>query len=60
MSRRVLELELTPCPLLCPCQSAFVPPRLLPSPFAHPPAPLTPFPEFDARFITDEQQISYF
>uniref|UniRef100_A0A251U2A0 Uncharacterized protein n=1 Tax=Helianthus annuus TaxID=4232 RepID=A0A251U2A0_HELAN len=59
MSRRILELEMTPRPLPCPCQPAFVPPHSSPSPFSHPPAPLTPFPEFDARFLTVEQQISY-
>ncbi|XP_021991554.1 vegetative cell wall protein gp1-like [Helianthus annuus] len=59
MSRRVLELELTPRPLPCPCQPAFVPPHSSPSPFAHPPTPLTPFPGFDARLHTIEQQISY-
>ncbi|XP_021991653.1 predicted GPI-anchored protein 58 [Helianthus annuus] len=59
MSRRILELEMTPRPLPCPCQPAFVPPRSSPSPFSHPPAPLTPFQEFDARFLTVKQQISY-
>ncbi|XP_021996088.1 BCL-6 corepressor-like protein 1 [Helianthus annuus] len=59
LSLRVLELELTPRPPPCPCQSTFVPPHSSPSPFAHPPAPLTPFPGFDARFLTVEQQISY-
>ncbi|XP_022035941.1 proline-, glutamic acid- and leucine-rich protein 1-like [Helianthus annuus] len=59
MSRRILELEMTLRPLPCPCQPAFVPPRSSPSPFLHPPAPLTPFPEFDARFLIVEQQISY-
>ncbi|KAJ0556069.1 hypothetical protein HanIR_Chr07g0309451 [Helianthus annuus] len=59
MSRRILELEMTPRPLPCPYQPAFVPPHSSPSPFSHPPAPLTPFPEFDARFLTVEQQISY-
>ncbi|MFS7980035.1 hypothetical protein Hanom_Chr10g00934671 [Helianthus anomalus] len=59
MSRRILKLEETPRPLPCPYQPAFVPPRSSPSPFSHPPAPLTPFPEFDARFLTVGQQISY-
>ncbi|XP_021991236.1 vegetative cell wall protein gp1-like [Helianthus annuus] len=59
MSRRVLELEMTPRPLPRPCQPTFVPPRSSPSPFSHPPAPLTPFREFDTRFLTVEQQISY-
>ncbi|XP_022031181.1 proline-rich protein 36-like [Helianthus annuus] len=59
MSRRILELEMTPRPLPCPCQPTFVPPRSSPSPLSHPPAPLTPFPEFDTRFLTVEQQISY-
>ncbi|MFS7904187.1 hypothetical protein Hanom_Chr01g00033081 [Helianthus anomalus] len=54
MSRRILELESTPRPLPCPCQPAFVSPHPSPS-FAHPPAPLTPFPELDARFLTVEQ-----
>ncbi|XP_022020244.1 lysine-rich arabinogalactan protein 19-like [Helianthus annuus] len=40
-------------------EPAFVLPRSSPSPFSHPPAPLTPFPEFDTRFLTVEQQISY-
>ncbi|XP_022030714.1 BCL-6 corepressor-like protein 1 [Helianthus annuus] len=57
--RWMLELEMTPRPLPYPCQSAFVPPRSSPSPFSHPPAPLTPFPEFDTSFLTVEQQISY-
>ncbi|XP_021990965.1 autism susceptibility gene 2 protein homolog [Helianthus annuus] len=55
MSRRILELEMTQRPLPCPCQPAFVPPRSSPSPFSHPPAPLTPFPEFDTLFLTVEQ-----
>ncbi|XP_021998525.1 leucine-rich repeat extensin-like protein 3 [Helianthus annuus] len=59
MSRRILELEMTPQPLPCPCRPTFVPPRSSPSPFSHPPAPLTPFPEFDTRFLIVEQQISY-
>ncbi|KAJ0616549.1 hypothetical protein HanRHA438_Chr02g0090231 [Helianthus annuus] len=59
LSHRVLELELTPRPPPCPCQSTFVPPHSSTSPFAHPPAALTPFPDFDARFLTIEQHISY-
>ncbi|KAF5760133.1 hypothetical protein HanXRQr2_Chr16g0749731 [Helianthus annuus] len=59
MRRRVLELESIPRPLPCPCQSTFVPPHSSPPPFARPPAPLTPFPEFDARFLTIEQQVRY-
>ncbi|MFS7920666.1 hypothetical protein Hanom_Chr03g00227521 [Helianthus anomalus] len=53
------ELEITPRPLPYPCQPSFIPPHSSPSPFSHPPAPLTPFPEFDTRFVTIEQQISY-
>ncbi|MFS7953371.1 hypothetical protein Hanom_Chr07g00617741 [Helianthus anomalus] len=52
MSRRILELEMTQRPLPCPCQPTFVPPRLSPSPFSHPPISLTPFPEFDTHFLT--------
>ncbi|KAJ0822406.1 hypothetical protein HanPSC8_Chr16g0731611 [Helianthus annuus] len=49
LCRRVMELERIPCPPPCPCQS----------PFATPPAPLLPYPDFDVRFLTMEQQISY-
>ncbi|MFS7953483.1 hypothetical protein Hanom_Chr07g00619191 [Helianthus anomalus] len=59
MSCRILELEMTPRPLPCPRQPAFVPPRSSSSPFSHPLAPLTPLPELDAPFLTVEQQISY-
>ncbi|KAJ0893456.1 hypothetical protein HanPSC8_Chr09g0377821 [Helianthus annuus] len=59
MSRKVLELESIPRPLPCPCQHASVPPCSSPPPFARPPAPLTPFPEFDARFLTVEQHVRY-
>ncbi|KAJ0722688.1 hypothetical protein HanOQP8_Chr08g0289501 [Helianthus annuus] len=59
MSHRVLELESIPRPLPYPCQHAFVPPRSSPPPFARPPTPLTPFPEFDGRFLTIEQQVRY-
>ncbi|XP_021991434.1 proline-rich receptor-like protein kinase PERK2 [Helianthus annuus] len=58
LGRRVLELELTPRPPPCPCQSTFVPPHLSSSPFAHPPAP-SHFPGVDARSLTIEQQISF-
>ncbi|XP_035835977.1 extensin-like [Helianthus annuus] len=54
MSRRILELEMTPRPLPCPCQPSFVPPRSSLSPFSHPPAPLTPFPKFDTLFLIVE------
>ncbi|KAM0019367.1 hypothetical protein Hdeb2414_s0026g00684671 [Helianthus debilis subsp. tardiflorus] len=59
LSRRVLELVLTPHPPPCPCQSTFVPPHSSPSPFAHPYAAFAPFQSFDARFLTVKQQISY-
>ncbi|MFS7946735.1 hypothetical protein Hanom_Chr06g00539781 [Helianthus anomalus] len=54
MNRRVLELESIPRTLPCPCQHAFVPSSTSLPPFARPPAPLTPFPEYDARFLTVE------
>ncbi|MFS7944955.1 hypothetical protein Hanom_Chr06g00518241 [Helianthus anomalus] len=53
LSRRVLELELTPPP--CPCQSTFIPPHSSSSSFAHPSAAPAPFPGFDARSLTVEQ-----
>ncbi|MFS8002054.1 hypothetical protein Hanom_Chr13g01197621 [Helianthus anomalus] len=59
MSHRILELESIPRSLLCPCHSTSVPPHSSPPPFARPPAPLTPFPEIDARFHVAEQQIRY-
>ncbi|KAJ0468039.1 hypothetical protein HanIR_Chr14g0692021 [Helianthus annuus] len=59
VSRRVLELETIPCPLLCPYQSTSVPLHSSPPLFARPHAPLTPFPEFDARFLTVEQQVHH-
>ncbi|XP_022042163.1 proline-rich protein 36-like [Helianthus annuus] len=49
LCRRVMELERIPRPPPCTC----------PSPFATPPAPLLPYPDFDVRFLTMEQQISY-
>ncbi|XP_021986357.1 histone-lysine N-methyltransferase SETD1B-like [Helianthus annuus] len=49
LCRRVMELERIPRPPPCSC----------PSPFATPPAPLLPYPDFDVRFLTMEQQISY-
>ncbi|XP_022019121.1 E3 ubiquitin-protein ligase Hakai-like [Helianthus annuus] len=49
LCRRVMELERIPHP----------PPCTYPSPFAIPPAPLLPYPDFDVRFLTMEQQISY-
>ncbi|XP_022040798.1 pollen-specific leucine-rich repeat extensin-like protein 3 [Helianthus annuus] len=49
LSRRVQELERTPCPPPCYCQS----------PFATPPAPLSLPPDSDVRFLTPEQQIAY-
>ncbi|XP_021996165.1 leucine-rich repeat extensin-like protein 3 [Helianthus annuus] len=49
LCRRVMELERIPRPPPCPCQS----------PFVTPPAPLLPYPDFDVRFLTMEQQISY-
>ncbi|XP_022041545.1 cell surface glycoprotein 1-like [Helianthus annuus] len=49
MSRRVLELEMIPRPPPCSC----------PSPFATPPSPILPYPDFDIRFLTMEQHISY-
>ncbi|KAJ0442507.1 hypothetical protein HanIR_Chr16g0810121 [Helianthus annuus] len=49
LCRRVMELERIPHPPPCPCQS----------PFATPPAPLLPYLDFDVRFLTMEQQISY-
>ncbi|MFS7891882.1 hypothetical protein Hanom_Chr00s000410g01642941 [Helianthus anomalus] len=55
LSLRVLELDLTPRPPSCLCQYAFDPPHSLLSPFALSPVALTPFPEFDARFLTVEQ-----
>ncbi|MFS8003589.1 hypothetical protein Hanom_Chr13g01215711 [Helianthus anomalus] len=55
----VLELESIPRPLPCPCQHASVPPRSSLPPFARPPASLTPFPEFNARFLTVEQHVRY-
>ncbi|XP_021985606.1 proline-rich extensin-like protein EPR1 [Helianthus annuus] len=49
LSRRVQELERTPRPPPCHCQS----------PFATPPAPLPLPPDSDVRFFTPEQQIAY-
>ncbi|XP_022040885.1 proline-rich protein 36-like [Helianthus annuus] len=49
LSRRVQELERTPRPPPCHCQS----------PFATPPAPLPLPPDSDVRFLTPEQQIAY-
>ncbi|XP_021995742.1 uncharacterized protein LOC110892913 [Helianthus annuus] len=49
LCRRVMELERIPRPPPCPCQS----------PFATPPATLLPYPDFDVRFLTMEQQVSY-
>ncbi|XP_035834183.1 uncharacterized protein LOC118482688 [Helianthus annuus] len=49
LCRRVMDLERIPRPPPCTC----------PSPFAIPPAPLLPYPDFDVRFLTMEQQISY-
>ncbi|MFS8033730.1 hypothetical protein Hanom_Chr17g01573031 [Helianthus anomalus] len=43
LSRRVLELEVTPLPPPCLCQYAFDPPHSSLSPFALSPAALTPF-----------------
>ncbi|XP_022019905.1 proline-rich extensin-like protein EPR1 [Helianthus annuus] len=48
LSRRVQELERTPCPP-CHCQT----------PFAAPHAPLPLPPDSDIRFLTSEQQIAY-
>ncbi|XP_035844006.1 proline-rich receptor-like protein kinase PERK10 [Helianthus annuus] len=48
LSRRVTELERIPRP----------PPGAGPSQFAAPSAPLFPYPDFDIRFLTMEQQIS--
>ncbi|KAM0011847.1 hypothetical protein Hdeb2414_s0059g00760731 [Helianthus debilis subsp. tardiflorus] len=59
MNRRVAELESIPRPLSCPCQYASVPSSSSLPPFARPPAPLTRFPTFDARFLTVEQQVRY-
>ncbi|KAJ0434915.1 hypothetical protein HanIR_Chr17g0887351 [Helianthus annuus] len=59
MSHRVSGLESIPRPLPCPCQHASVPPSSSLPPFARPPPPLTPFPEFDTRFLTVEQQVRY-
>ncbi|XP_022007554.1 calphotin-like [Helianthus annuus] len=47
LSRRVAELERIPHP----------PPGAGPSQFVAPPAPLFPYPDFDIRFLTMEQQI---
>ncbi|XP_021997775.1 pollen-specific leucine-rich repeat extensin-like protein 1 [Helianthus annuus] len=49
LCRIVMELERIPRPPPCTCQS----------PFVTPPAPLLPYPDFDVRFLTMEQQISY-
>ncbi|MFS7967833.1 hypothetical protein Hanom_Chr09g00790381 [Helianthus anomalus] len=54
MSHIILELKSIPRPLPCPCQSTSVLPHSSPPPFAHPPAPLTPFQKFDSRFHTVE------
>ncbi|KAF5816101.1 hypothetical protein HanXRQr2_Chr03g0130621 [Helianthus annuus] len=45
LCRRVMDLERIPRP----------PPCSYPSPFATPPAPLLPYPDFDGRFLTMEQ-----
>ncbi|MFS7913550.1 hypothetical protein Hanom_Chr02g00143061 [Helianthus anomalus] len=42
-----------------PPPAALVPPYSSSFPFAHPPTAPTPFPSFDARFLTVEQQIGY-
>ncbi|MFS7903972.1 hypothetical protein Hanom_Chr01g00030411 [Helianthus anomalus] len=42
-----------------PSPAASVPPHSSSSPFAHPPGALTPFPGFDAHFLTVKQHISY-
>ncbi|KAJ0586106.1 hypothetical protein HanHA89_Chr05g0208181 [Helianthus annuus] len=49
LTRRVQELERTPRPPPCRCQS----------PFATPPAPLGLHPDSDVRFLTTDQQIAY-
>ncbi|MFS7946650.1 hypothetical protein Hanom_Chr06g00538861 [Helianthus anomalus] len=60
LSRRVLELELTPPrPPPYPCQSTFVPPHSSSFPFAHPPAASAPFLGFDARSLTVGHQINF-
>ncbi|XP_021996181.1 cell surface glycoprotein 1-like [Helianthus annuus] len=45
LCHRVMELERIPRPPPCSC----------PSPFATPPAPLFPYPDFDVRFLTMKQ-----
>ncbi|KAM0056369.1 hypothetical protein Hdeb2414_s0006g00217501 [Helianthus debilis subsp. tardiflorus] len=50
----------SPSASFIPPSAAFVPPYSSSSPFAGPPAAPAPFPGFDARFLTVEQQISYF
>ncbi|XP_021979782.1 proline-rich 33 kDa extensin-related protein-like [Helianthus annuus] len=49
LSRRIQELERTPHPPPCHCQT----------PFAAPHAPLPLPPDSDVRFLTSEQQIAY-
>ncbi|KAJ0600498.1 hypothetical protein HanIR_Chr03g0117281 [Helianthus annuus] len=46
LCRRVMELERIPRPSPCHCQSPFT-------------TPLLPYPDFDVRFLTMEQQIAY-